>query len=325
MRVCQFDVEKETVWNTFLTNTKNSTFLFDRRFMDYHQDRFTDLSLMVYNKNNDVIACLPASISEDGTVVSHGGLTYGGLVIKQDEKLLNVIEVFYHVLKYLCTHGYQKLILKDFPKFFNDGPSEEIEYALFLANAWIYRRDTAIAIDQRKPIPYQTRRLRSIKKAIKHNVHLDETEDFETFWNKILNPNLNAKHGVNAVHNLEEILKLKKSFPSEIILRTVSLNGQMMAGTVLFITPNVIHAQYISASDEGRKSGSLDYLFDYLIKTYKSIRYFDFGICNENAGKDLNIGLLEWKEGFGGRTFCHNFYEIKTENHQLLDRFFTVN
>ena len=88
-----------------------------------------------------------------------------------------------------------------------------------------------------------------------------------------------------------------------------------MAGTVLFITPDVVHAQYISGIEEGRNNGALDFLFDFVIKKYATVKYFDFGICNENAGRDLNFGLLDWKEGFGGRTFCHNFYEIETVNH----------
>ncbi len=324
MRISQFKAEKNLEWNGFLENTKNSTFLFNREFMDYHKDRFKDASLMVYNAQNEVIALMPANVTENGDIISHGGLTYGGLIVKREEKLLNVLEIFHGILKYLASEGFNSLILKDFPKFYNNVPSEEIEYALFLAQAEIFRRDTAIVIDQERPISYQTRRIRSIKKALKENVLIDDTEDFELFWNRILTPNLIARHGVNPVHTLEEILRLKKDFPQEIILRTASLNGKIMAGAVLFITPAVVHAQYISASEEGRKNGSLDYLFDSLIKSYKSIRYFDFGICNENAGKDLNKGLLEWKEGFGGRTFCHNFYKIKTENHKLLTRFFTT-
>ena len=35
-------------WNQFVRASKNGTFLFDRRFMDYHSDRFSDHSLMCY-------------------------------------------------------------------------------------------------------------------------------------------------------------------------------------------------------------------------------------------------------------------------------------
>ena len=96
-----------------------------------------------------------------------------------------------------------------------------------------------------------------------------------------------------------------------------------MAGTTLFITPNVIHAQYISASEEGRKNGALDFLFDFLINKYKNSKlYFDFGIVNENSGKDINKGLLDWKEGFGARAYAHRFYKTNTSNFINIENLF---
>ena len=47
--------------------------------------------------------------------------------------------------------------------------------------------------------------------------------------------------------------------------------------------------------------------------------YFDFGISNENQGRNINQGLLSWKESFGARTMVQNFYEIETKNYSLLE------
>lgn len=44
--------ERKKEWNIFIENAKNSTFLFDRNYMDYHADRFQDSSLMIYRKIN---------------------------------------------------------------------------------------------------------------------------------------------------------------------------------------------------------------------------------------------------------------------------------
>ena len=52
--------------------------MFERGFMDYHADRFTDFSLMFY-EDNKLVALLPASIHGD-EIRSHGGLTYGGII-----------------------------------------------------------------------------------------------------------------------------------------------------------------------------------------------------------------------------------------------------
>ena len=66
-------------WNQFIAKSKNGTFLFDRRYMDYHADRFNDHSLLFY-LGNRLLAVLPAHASGD-TLYSHNGLTYGGLVM----------------------------------------------------------------------------------------------------------------------------------------------------------------------------------------------------------------------------------------------------
>ena len=49
-------------WNHFVAQSKNGTFLLDRRYMDYHADRFEDHSLMVYRQGK---LCLAARQCEE--------------------------------------------------------------------------------------------------------------------------------------------------------------------------------------------------------------------------------------------------------------------
>ena len=55
------------------------------------------------------------------------------------------------------------------------------------------------------------------------------------------------------------------------------------------------------------------------IELYKHKRFFDFGTSNENEGRALNHGLLDWKEGFGARCYTHDFYEIATGSYPKLE------
>jgi hypothetical protein len=41
-----YHAEDLETWNRFNQASRNGTFLFDRGYMDYHADRFTDASLM---------------------------------------------------------------------------------------------------------------------------------------------------------------------------------------------------------------------------------------------------------------------------------------
>ena len=42
----KYTADKKEAWNKFVNKAKNSTFLFDRNYMDYHSDRFNDNTLM---------------------------------------------------------------------------------------------------------------------------------------------------------------------------------------------------------------------------------------------------------------------------------------
>ena len=66
------------IWNNFVSEAKNATFLFDRNFMEYHVNRFTDYSLLIFYSDK-LVALLPANRAE-ATIFSHQGLTYGGLI-----------------------------------------------------------------------------------------------------------------------------------------------------------------------------------------------------------------------------------------------------
>ena len=88
-------------------------------------------------------------------------------------------------------------------------------------------------------------------------------------------------------------------------------------------TKTTAHVQYISSNNTKNELGSLDFLFNYLIKnTFSDKLFFDFGNSNEENGQKLNKGLLYWKEGFGAKSITQDFYIIKTLNFNNLDNLF---
>lgn len=305
-------------WNDFIASAKNATFLFHRDFMEYHRDRFTDHSLLVY-KGTKIVAVLPAN-KVDAILYSHQGLTYGGLVLSPKIKLADVIEVNTTLLKYLNDQGITKLHLKELPSFYSVLPSEEMTYVLQLIRATCTRVDTASVIDYRHRISIQSNRVEGVKKAKKQGLRIEETHDFTAFWNDILLPNLNKRHNAKPTHSLEEITFLKEKFPKQIRQFNVYKEDQIVAGATIFQTKNTAHVQYISANEQKQELGALDFLFSTLITTtFSDNWYFDFGISNEQQGTKLNKGLSYWKECFGARTYVHRFYEIETANHHLLN------
>lgn len=307
----------KSAWNTFVTHSKNATFLFQRDFMEYHQDRFEDFSLMVFKKGK-LVGLLPANRVED-ELHSHQGLTYGGLLLLKDVKFETVLHSFEVLLKFLEEHKITTLYLKEIPAIYHRIPSEEVHYLNFILNAQLVRRDTLSVIDNQHQIKFSGSRREGIKRAQKHELRIVNDDDFKAFWNTILKINLSIKHNAEPVHSLEEILWLKEKFPQNIKQFNVYQGQQIVAGATIFETKNVAHCQYISGNGDKNNLGSLDALHDYLInEVYAEKRYFDFGTSNENNGKNINEGLQFWKEGFGARTMTQDFYKIETKNHKEL-------
>ncbi len=305
-------------WNAFIGKSKNATFLFDRDFMDYHSDRFQDYSLIVLDKEK-LIAVLPANVAGN-EVFSHQGLSYGGLIYSEKTKLTSVIEIFKSILSFLDENKIKKLQLKLVPSVYHQKPAEELNYALFLANAQLIRRDSLAVIDLSKKNILSKLRKRGIQKGISNNFVIEEVEEFEGFWNEILIPNLAKKHQTKPVHSLKEITKLKVLFPENIRQFNVYENGIIVAGTTVFESENVAHCQYISGDEDRNDMGGLDLLFYHLIKeVFNEKRFFDFGISNENKGRKLNNGLSYWKESFGASTIVQDFYEVEPANCSLFD------
>lgn len=285
--------------------------------MEYHSDRFQDYSLVVLD-NDKWVAILPANISEN-EIHSHQGLTYGGLLHDEKLKLESVILVFRAILKFLFDIKINKLLLKTIPSIYHKKPAEEINYALFLTNSKLFRRDSLSVLDLSKKNKIASGRLEGIKKGKNSNLYIKEEDNFESFWNEILIPNLKTKFGANPVHNLDEIQKLKKLFPENIRQFNVYQNDAIVAGTTIFETQNVAHSQYISGNELKSENGSVDFLYHFLITNiFKSKCFFDFGTSNEQEGRKLNSGLNYWKESFGASTIIHDYYEIETQNFDLL-------
>lgn len=316
--VVRYTEERKLEWDKFIRTGKNATFLFARDYMDYHRDRFTDHSLMIY-RDEVLVAVLPANLKADGSLMSHEGLTYGGLVVSRGATLSEVLAFFHVLLRDLSRRKIGVLRYKQIPGFYNTLPDEDGVYVLFLLEAHLYRRDCAAVVVQGDRLPYRKGHQSLIKKAIHLGVEIVEEATFQPFLERVLAPRLAARYGTKPVHTLAELTQLAAHFPEQIRQFSAYCDGEILAGTTIYETATVAHAQYGAVTDKGRQMGAQAYLFSTLIDQYQGKRYFDFGISNENEGRTLNHGLLDWKEGFGARCYAHDFYEITTESYRKLE------
>lgn len=308
MEIRRYRREDKELWNSFVSKARNATFLFDRNYMDYHADRFDDNSFMFYHKGK-LKAVLPANVAGD-TLYSHQGLTYGGLLLDKKATVEDVLECFDSLNSWLRKNGISKVVYKALPWIYQQYPSQEDLYTLtWKCKAQLISRDIASTIVVDNKLKFAESRKSGIRKALSLNIEVGESNDVDGFWH-VLEDNLGNRYNAKPVHTACEMKLLMSRFPNSIKLYVAKMNGEIVGGTLIYVTPQVVHTQYISASVEGKKHGALDLLFDYIInKVYANCRYFDFGKSTEQGGAYLNEPLIFQKEGFGGRGVCYDWYQ----------------
>ncbi len=308
MEIRRYRREDKELWNSFVNKARNATFLFDRNYMDYHADRFDDNSFMFYHKGK-LKAVLPANVAGD-TLYSHQGLTYGGLLLDKKATVEDVLECFDSLNSWLRENGISKVVYKALPWIYQQYPSEEDLYALtWKCKAQLISRNIASTIVIDNKLKFAESRKSGIRKALSLNIEVGESNDVDGFWH-VLEDNLGNRYNAKPVHTASEMKLLMSRFSNNIRLYVAKMNGEIVGGTLIYVTPQVVHTQYISASVEGKKHGALDLLFDYIInKVYANCRYFDFGKSTEQGGAYLNEPLIFQKEGFGGRGVCYDWYQ----------------
>ena len=312
IKVRSYEDSDKEVWNSFIKNSKNGFFMFNRDFMEYHKDRFTDNSLLFYDEDK-LIAIFPASI-KDSVISSHGGLTYGGFITGNDMKQHHMNECFIALIDYATKYEIKEIIYKHIPHVYHKQPAEEDLYSLFTNGAHVLKIEASTCLNLRQPLKMPKGRKAQVGRARREGVEIIESNDFESFI-ILENSVLQERHGTKAVHTSAELKLLQEKFPENIKLLAAFYKKKMIAGTVLFIYDNVIHTQYMAANETAREIGALDLTIATVIETYKTSKeWLDFGISTEDGGHYLNEGLISQKEGFGGRTNIYQTWKIEVKH-----------
>lgn len=297
-------------WDEFARMSRNGTMLHQRGYMDYHSDRFKDCSLVALHEGK-LCALLPACIEGD-TLWSHRGLTYGGwLVPLKHFDATVMVEVMDAACQWMSDNSIKRLVYKPVPHIYHRYPCEEDLYALFRHQAKLIETNISTTIDLTCPLPLDRGNKSGANAARKAGIQVGPSEDWEGYW-RLLSSLLDERYGTRPVHTLDEMRLLHGRFPDGIRLYAATLDGEMLAGVVMYLSQPVAHCQYIGASPQGKDSKALTLLFDYLIGEAKAsgYRYFDFGISNEGHGRYLNEGLVRQKSRLGGRGIVYNTFEI---------------
>lgn len=320
-----FDINKEEEWDDFVLNkSMNGTFLQTRKFINYHQEgKFQDCSLMIY-KGNDIVGVVLASICMiDGEkyFFSHRGTTFGGIVIsKQIYNASNVSEIMDLFEQKIKELGCTKCYLKQTAPIFQKQNTDLLDYFLYQKGYQEYTelnfymhldRYSEDVISQ-----FSSSKRRDYRYSLKNNLtfrQLNNEKEIKQFYD-VLQLNL-QKLNLHSVHSYEDLLDLKfNRLNNTIEFYGVYYEDKMIAGSMIFIfNGHIFHTQYLSSDQNYLKLYPMDFLICNLIQVAvdKKMDIFTFGICTEDQGRYINLGLSRFKEGFGTEYCLNKSYEKK--------------
>lgn len=304
-----YDIILSKEWDDIVRSAPKGHFMFQRAYMNYHQDRFQDASLM-FKKKGRVVAVFPANIS-DNILYSHQGLSFGGIIHGAELSVQDVESVLELIIYNAKERGLRTIVYKCIPEFYHSTSSSEDLYALFRKAFTLYRRDVSSLIDLKNPVPFAKDRRYRTNKSKRNDLTAAFSPDIHAYM-KIVTVNLEEKFGVSPTHSADEMALLNARFPYNIRLKVVKKDDIILAGAILYIHGQVVHIQYLHSSENGKKLNAMEFLIDDLVSMYReSHRWLDFGISTENEGMKLNGGLIDFKQGFGARAQVHDFYRLE--------------
>lgn len=314
MQLSLYSETDATAWDDLVGRAPMATFLHTRRFLAYHRHQFQDLSLVLRDDRQHVTGLFPAAVDPAGPrrVVSHPGITFGGLLHADELHGERMLEALTAVRDFYAAQGFESLRYKAVPYIYQQAPSGDDLYALFRLGALRARCDLSCAIDLAHRRTASSRRKRGLKKALKQGVEVASGAEFiDRLW-PVIEDNLERKLGGKPVHTAAEIKYLHELFPANIKFVVGLFAGELVAGITLFVSPAVARAQYIASSMVGYDVCALDAIFEHAIAAAQADgrRYFDFGTSNQNEGRDLSASLYQFKAEFGGGGVVHEFYDL---------------
>lgn len=305
----KYSTDKTKLWDQFVEkDARNATFLHSRKFFLHNPlNEADDCSLMFY-KNHKLVAVLPANIyvnsKQEYIFHSHQRSTYGGFVINRYVGVEDALKIVEKTIDFARDNMIKELIIRNPFRIFNQLPADETDYAMWYYGFTLRSREieSAILLNQQTKGMYADGTKRSIKKAFK-NVSVKFSYDYATYW-EMLTKNLLAKHTVQPVHNIQQFMVLYNLVGQDCIkLVTAQIEGKIIGGIVLFVTPIGLHAQYIASDSDFQELRPVNAVIDFIIDwgIENKFSYFNLGSGNEDGGRKINAGLFSFKEGFGGR------------------------
>lgn len=269
-------------------------------------------------KKGKLFSVFPAAEKKiGGTIhlVSHPGASVGSFVVPESLSIADSMALADCLVTYAKGCEFDRIRITLPPTLYQRRLSNYMDFAFFKQNFHYVKRDITSILFLEDSLETTVEKFRSshrraVRKANEKGVLVRQENDFDSFY-RILEKNLNIRHGVTPTHSLEELKHIHELFPDKINLFAAYIDDTMVAGVVNFLVNNhVVLAFYISHDEnyaEYRAVNLLFYsIFDWAVQSHFKI--YDFGTFT--VDEEPNMGLGRFKENFGASGIFRDTIEL---------------
>lgn len=342
MRIIPFSIGYREAWDSFLSRTRNSSFLLTRSFLDFHAESIADCSLMVYEEDaftddsdhmpgtEGLLALFPANWDEtERTVYTHQSIFCGGLQMQADVKLNNVLEITQAILSYYANYlQAEKIVYAPTPYIYNEYPNGDELYALFQAGAKLTGRAVSMVVPLKEYHRLPTLKNILARKAIQKGMYIsrmlsEDLEDQKAYANLLDQTSsvlsFSASSRVRTVEDIRRIISDYSRFAKFFVVKN---DDGLQAGCMLLITERVAYVQQMVCTDFGLQNGAIELLLKHLADSnVGGVKYLDMG--SSYVGNSLDRSLLSIKESFGAKSVTYDVYTLSLDKlalHKMVQR-----
>jgi hypothetical protein len=314
--IVRYTDEWKDRWDQFVLKSNNGTMFHLQRFLSYHKKgRFEWHHLLFVNKK-EIVALLPGAMMGT-TIESPIGASYGSFVTA-DIDFATALELVDTFSDYCRDRHFERALLTPPPFIYQKVISQNIDYALAY-RGFTYDKhyiSHAIRLDHRDFVTgFQSTARRYIHKYLReHPLRVEISDDYESFYPILVNNK--ARHGVIPTHTLEELLRLKKLLPENLVLFLVYKGNKPIAGSLMFVcNVQVALCFYNMLLYEYEQYNPIHVVMYEVMKwaTEKGFGWVDIGVSQDtNAENHMTpaLTLIRFKEKFNAHGILRStFYK----------------
>ena len=313
MEIIEYTEKWKDKWDNFVLESNNGTIFHMQKFFDYHPEgKFTFNHLIFLDKGN-IAALLPGS--RIGSLYeSPIGSSYGSVVTK-DVKFAYAMEMVSALLEYGKKNGIKEFLLTSAPRVYEKHPNENLDFAMLWQgfNYDLHYISSAIKLSPDEDIisRFQPTVRRNIRRALKNpDIRIELNDRYDEF-HPILVDN-KARHDIKPTHSLEDLLKLKKLLPENILLFIVYYKDEPIAGSNVFVcNKQVALCFYNMLKYEYENLKPIHRVMYEVVKwsTENGYKYVDIGVSQDTKADNPmtpSMSLIDFKEKFDAKTVMRN-------------------